>query len=64
MRRAHGATSMAQVPRIEDAGRVGDPTSLVRPCKTIEDGRSLVLTVSNGMCIEDELLRQASHVSL
>ena len=32
---------------IEDAGRVEDPTSLVRPCKTIVDGRSLVLTECN-----------------
>ena len=32
---------------IEDAGRVEDPTLCVRPCKTIVDGRSLVLTGSN-----------------
>ena len=32
---------------IDDAGRVEDPTLCVRPCKTIVDGRSLVLTGSN-----------------
>ena len=40
---------------IEDAGRVEDPTSLVRPCKTIVDGRSLVTVSQRTMCIEDEL---------
>lgn len=40
---------------IEDARRVGDPTSIARPCKTIEDGRSLVLGNQWNMCIEDEL---------
>ena len=33
--------------RIEDAGRVEDPTSIVRPCKSPIGGRSLVQAVSS-----------------
>ena len=36
--------------------RWGEATiSLVRPFKTIRDGRSLAYAESNGMCLEEEL---------
>lgn len=40
---------------INDAGRVGDPTSMVRPCKSPEGGRSLVLVNQLSMCLVEEL---------
>ena len=43
---------------IEDAGWVEDPTLLVRPCKTIGDGRSLVLVSQSTKCIEEEVHHQ------
>lgn len=49
---------------IEDAGRVGDPTSFVRPCKTIGDGRSLVHASLNDRCAEGELHHQQCFVLL
>ncbi|MBQ6279470.1 MAG: hypothetical protein IJK68_07105 [Muribaculaceae bacterium] len=49
---------------IEDAGRVEDPTSIVRPCKNPEGVRSLDLAVSNEMCPDGELPRWAPQVSL
>ena len=45
---------------IEDAGRVEDPISMLRPCKTIVDGRSLVLVNQLSMCLVEEL---QSHIN-
>ena len=42
--------------RAEDAGRVEDPTSMLRPCKNPAGVRSLVIAKSNGKCLEEELL--------
>ena len=47
---------------IEDAGRVGDPTSIARPCKNPKGVRSLVPAESYEKCLEEELPPQAFHV--
>ena len=48
---------------IEDVGRVEDPTSIARPCKTPKWVRSLVPAESYEKCLEEELPPQAFHVS-
>ena len=40
---------------IEDAERVGDPILFERPCKCIEDARSLVLRLDLAKCLAEEL---------
>ena len=40
---------------IEDAERVEDPILFERPCKCIEDARSLVLRLDLAKCLAEEL---------
>ena len=51
-----GTSNNWRCESIEDAGRVGDPTSLVRPCQNPRGVRSLVTVYQWSMCLEEELL--------